>query len=76
MSLVRSVSISVSTLSCCGFLSSLGKSVVASVETNNLSTPTIRHSRCELLSITSSERCRECTLKQSSREYTTQEEEG
>lgn len=61
MSLVRSVSISVSTLSCCGFLSSLGKSVVASVETKILSTPTIRHSRCELLSITSSEHCRECT---------------
>lgn len=39
----------------------LGKSVVASVETKLLSTPTIRHSKCELLSTSSTERCKECT---------------
>ena len=41
----------------------LGKSV-ASVETNILSIPTIRHSKCEVLSNSSTERCTECTSYQ------------
>ena len=39
----------------------LGKSVVASVETKLLSTPIVHHSKCELLSTSSTECCKECT---------------
>ena len=40
----------------------LGKSMVANVESKILSVPTIRHSNCELLCNSPTERCPECTL--------------
>lgn len=39
----------------------IGRTVVATVESHILSTPTIRHAKCELLCTTSSERCAGCT---------------
>ena len=43
------------------FCTCVGKSVAATVESHLLSTPTIRHAKCELLCNTSSERCAGCT---------------